>query len=1157
MKQVWSRTVVLMVILMMAFSFSSLAASKPQSKGKHAALKGPNVVYRAMAYSFPDETARPGIVETIGQTRVPIGSISYASGPLSPGVIFGNTWYEHQQNGSMGRMIEVGPHVSGSGYAIVHMGWMYLPDKQALGEYRTYAYAAYRSADHTLLAPVYLQTEGEEYGGYVNVDASLDNRAVVGGHNDQGDGFQPHFYFDGGPGFGTFPNEERIPDSTAGYDQISGFEACWPKFFFQYGTDTVFHALAQISGPEAQWAIMYYRKVGFEGSPDYEWDYPPYVVDSVPTMAHDIIGQKLGDRVAMAWTATLPYGEPTCDTCSGLSVYNGFLVGEMDNDVYYQQSSDQGASWQPRVNLTKVPIGEAGYKAYADLTMLYDSQDNLHIVWPACPWPADLCWDEGGFCFTEDWFLDNARLFHWSENVPYIRAIASQVYYPDPEHYWVDSCGSGAWSLRITKPTLSECNGRLYVIWAQFNDPGRGLVDDCAAWGLDESYAAGAANGDIYYSGSADWGMTWSFYYNLTNSYSAGCDPKFTEDCDSDNWPSMNRLGRMKDPMEDWSQSVVVDPSGGAYGNDYYLDIMYVNDADAGAVIFGEGSWTDSPMKWFRIPCTELPVAIPCPVVHPWSIGPPFHIMEGESYDTALYIENLSNSDIAYTVTVEEDNGPAGWLAVSGLDGMVEWGLYNVDTGTIHLNQNGIITTGGTYWGRIIIDFPAVPCTDTTEIELWVFDVPPPPVWWDTLSTSCLSLTINNVANMGNGGKGRVNMDYYDAGDCDTTANIYMYDGSPFIGRIDGDDTLFSWSIYGTSYWDVEAFRSVRSPIPVKYCDDLDAEVYQTGYFVDQDSMYAAEKIWLAPQSDCNFIIQYMRVWSWDGIAHNDLMIGEAIDWDVPWDYLAADTFQTNWCVNFAGLDGARKLLYQQGYEAYGEGSDTLYPFNCQYNDARFAGNAFIESYLNGSQRATYPYSGLVGELDVIQVTKGFDKGLLYQEMILSGLRVTDSLEDLATFMCYEPELDLGADDVYEVVVVLATIQEGTLADFQAIIDDAVAWYNANGGMSMFADDNSDGQIDICQGCCVTMGKFYNTGGPFTILDLDDWIEWLLRNPGVLPGPDCPAQLDIVDSSVCVWAGNMCIYPDGLVDILDLDAWIECLLRNPLIECPSTCPEGY
>ena len=204
-------------------------------------------------------------------------------------------------------------------------------------------------------------------------------------------------------------------------------------------------------------------------------------------------------------------------------------------------------------------------------------------------------------------------------------------------------------------------------------------------------------------------------------------------------------------------------------------------------------------------------------------------------------------------------------------------------------------------------------------------------------------------------------------------------------------------------------------------------------------------------------------------------MIGEAIDWDIPYDYRDDDTAAATWDVcNYGGADPVRALLYQQGYEATWD--DGVEGEDCQENSDRFGGSAFIESYFNGSFAAGGPYSGFVGENDSLQTATGFYAGRLYYDLAQSGFTATDSIEDLHTAMCFTPSLDLGATDYYEVVTVLATVHEGTLADLQANIDAGKAWYTANGGMTIFADVNRDGGIDLCESCCQIMGDLNDDG---------------------------------------------------------------------------------
>jgi hypothetical protein len=698
--------------------------------------------------------------------------------------------------------------------------------------------------------------------------------------------------------------------------------------------------------------------------------------------------------------------------------------------------------------------------------------------------------------------------------------------------------------------SVSECDGKLYCMWGQFNDVPNGIVDDCSQWSYDNQWAGGA-NADLWVSVSSDAGMTWDRQRNLTNSYTPHCDPAVGDDCQSDYWPSMARWGRQVETGEDWSGAVIVDPSGGTYTGDFYLDIQYVNDLDAGGIGFGdEGTWTYNPIKWFRIPCVD---PIPAPIMtFQWQdLGDPCYVKPGMSLDTSLLLENIGNTELTYTVSVIEDDGPAGWLGVSGFSGSIPSGLAGTEIGMVHLNVGGIISTTGNYFGRLHFEGnDSYNLPKDIEIELIVADTLISTTWdyvTATLSTDAsngVSLTVSNNGNMGHDGRGKYNMDFY-PDDCDTTAIVYMYDGSPLIGWIDGADTVFNYSIWSQIYIMQHGLRPQGGEFETRHCGVIDAEVYQTGTFTTQDSTLGMEKIYVAPQGEGPFIVEYLRVWSYDGATHDGLVLGEAIDWDIPTDFLVEDTNQDVTAANNGGFDPTRDLLYSVGFEAYGAGSDTLYPFNCQDNDDRYGGSAFIESCLNGTQHADYPHGGYVVENDSTQASFGFEHGPLYQTMMQSGFTATDSTKDLHTVFTYEDDMSIGPDDVYEVVSVIATVQNGALADLQTTIDAAAAWYTANGGMTMFEDANEDGQIDVCFGCCATMGKFYQDGDPFSILDIDNFTEWLLRNPGGPPDYDCLEEVDVSGPTVGV--------PNGTVSILDLDYMIGYLLRYEypdLGECP-------
>lgn len=1118
-------TILLVSLLLVAFLAMTAFAAKvnQDQKGRHGrAMLGDKDAKTILAYSFADESTKPNGTKA----RLPLGAVT-ASSQISPGITFGTSWYDQQHNGSIGRMIETGPHSGETGSeTIVHMGWMYLESDDLAGP-RGYAYSCYNTDGGALLPPVVLLRAGGR-GGYVNVDVTPDNRAIVGGHyydsttcEDQVEFtdfgvYAAHMFFDGGPGYATFPNYTRVPDSVQEWGSVNTWEAIWPKFFLQFGTDTVLHVVANQAELSDKQGSEYFRCVGFEG--DGVWDYPPYIMDTVQDIAVDVKGQRNGDKIVITWFAGLPYQEPTCDTCSGEAVgYEGLLLSQMDNDIYYQESLDQGATFLPKVNMTKVPIGAAAYKPFCDASSLYDSDENLHIIWHAIPWAEDTCiYNDGpGFCFQDDWHTKSARLMHWSENVPYIRPIADQVF--DVDHEVWDSCFAGAWNATISKPTISECDGNLYAIWVQFNDGKQGVINDCAEWAWKKDDPFGSANGDVWVSVSEDMGMTWDYQRNLTNSYTPHCDPDKAGDCASDHWPSMSGVGRLNQSSEDWSGAVIVDPSGGSYTGDYYLEVMYVEDMEAGICVQDEGGYTNNNFNWFRLPCVD---PVPAPLfTSEWSYyGDPNYCKPGESAAITLQIENIGNTVLTYTHVVVGD-----WLGVTGFSGSLPSGLDGIEVGDLVLNQTNMTATGN-YFGTITFDgndpknLPAV-----IEIELIIADTIVAPSR-DTVSTNVLSLVTSNCGNIGSDGDGRLNMDFFDYGDCDTLrGEVYLYDGSPLIGRIlPGPDTLFNWKIWGTSYFNEAGFRPQGGELPTMVCG-FGAEVFQGGTFTTQDSCLGVQQIMVAPE-DQTFILQYLKIWSFDGGTHDNVMIGEGIDWDIPTDFKLDDTGQQMAATNFGAADGPRGLVYCQGVEEPWDDDTLNSVYDCTDNSRRFGGNAFVESYLNDAYRTSSPYSGFCGENDSLQTDDGFFHGKLWMEMAASGLRGTDSVEDLHTVLTYEKELDFGASDVYEVVTVLATIYDGSLADFQAVVDAGKTWYHDNGGMDMFDDFLDDegnptpnGIIDVCEGCCRNMGNFYQTDGGgnplpdpellFNAADIDDFINWQYNYPQ--RDPDCFDEIDV------------------------------------------------
>lgn len=1090
------RISLIIVTLIAFFAVSLSAANKPLEKKKRG-IK----IDRTELAKPADESVRDNNQDVNQSSST---HSVYGTSSISPGVTVGHTWYDYQQNGSMGRMVDHGPHSGVNGYQKVYFGWMDLPG--AVLAYRHYSYNYYDAQNGSWGGPHDIQGP-DEYAGYVGVDVTPDNQIVIGGHDDMGSGYAPTIYSDL---FSFYSCWTRVEDSTMEYGGTPGQQALWPKIRIQYGSDTVIHVIAQISsGGGAEPALYYFRSTGgfgyceFSGPPG-PWDYPPYIVDTNYTVSHDIAASRTSDKVAIVWLANLNYDNNgvqyppgLCDTCSGESP----IHIHYDNDVYYQISNDQGLTWQPRVNVTKNRLGEAGFRPYTDLSALIDTDDNLHILYSAVYWPADPLSDGWGF---------NSRLFHWSENNPFIRTVADANWDPT-------ICTPGAWNINISKMSVSECDGKIYALWTQFNDGNNGIFDDCAAWAT-QSNNAGAANGELWLSVSSDGGLTWDDARNLTNSYTPNCNPSIGYPCESDNWPSMERYGSQEQAGEDWSGAVVVDPSG-SYGGNNYLNVQYIHDPDAGGMIQGEGSWQLADVNWFRLACVE-PVPNPQLSFNPNNISDPTWTQPGIEKDIDLTLENNGNVGLSYSVSVEEDNGQPGWLGYSGLSGSVPAGLSNIETGTLRLNKSGVETSDPiVLHGRLIFTSNAPSSPDTLEVSLIVAsDVQNLVI--DTLYTSCLALAFSNNGNYGHQGEGGVNLDWtYSGTDCDTTADVYLYDGSPIIMWVNGNDTVGYWSMYGDSWYGSHSFRPIGEPSHGYACDFMWSK---TGVFITQDSTIGLEQSWFATyQQECDFIIKKLKVWSFDGQAHNGLRIGEAVDWDIPSD-------SSN--LNTSGFDFSRNLIYQSGAEfdsddTLNDGSINPQGNDCIDADRRFGGIAFYGSFLNASGDYTNPYntdvfSAYTSENDRYVFPNGnFLPGELWQNMNYQGFSVSDSTKDLHTVMCYEPNLNLGVLDTLEFYTIYASVYDGTITDLQTIIDSASNWI-----------PNS---FWIPASCCCGISGDINGDGGIDIADLVYFVNYAFAGG---PVPDCLEEADCDG--------------DGTIDIED----IVCLITYMFGDGPEPSP---
>lgn len=312
---------------------------------------------------------------------------------------------------------------------------------------------------------------------------------------------------------------------------------------------------------------------------------------------------------------------------------------------------------------------------------------------------------------------------------------------------------------------------------------------------------------------------------------------------------------------------------------------------------------------------------------------------------------------------------------------------------------------------------------------------------WDTVATSCLNLVVGNDGNYGNQGEYGATMDFAYSGDCDPNAVVYLYDGAPVICYTSGLDTVASYSMYGRKYFNLVDDK--RDMVPTVTTADYD--VFETGTFVTRDSSIMIDLTWWAPKNvdSCNFIIQAMAVSSYDGLNHDGLYIGNAIDWDIPSD---------NSVDNIGGFDVSRRLIYQHGYEFDGSG--------CQPNDARFGGMALLGFgyYLNDSclvDTSSGPYGAYTASnVDFVYPTNAFVPSELLDNMSQTGYNIGGDYEDQHSVLTSLGNFNLLSADILVVYTVLSTVQNGTVSNLINNVDKAKKWFDSHLRSS-------------CGGCCV------------------------------------------------------------------------------------------
>ena len=272
----------------------------------------------------------------------------------------------------------------------------------------------------------------------------------------------------------------------------------------------------------------------------------------------------------------------------------------IDEDVFYFESED-GVTWDFNnpVNITN--FGQPGHpmsnevRAWTTVNMIYDTNDQLHIAYSSIKNQTTL--------------TGESIIWHWSEATGHTKIVGELAFggpyaYNDP----------GGWHSCWDLPCLAyDANGVMYCSWEQCTTPGDASAADFGNW-------------DVYVAYSEDNGETWSAPVNVTDTQSPGAAAGA---CMSEGWPTCAR---------------VVDD---------YIHILYIEDKDAGGVVQTEGTWTENPVIYLKVPVADIQtdVAIDmAPTTYPIVIP-----ASGGTFDFIVTLNNNSANQVIFDGYIEAD----------------------------------------------------------------------------------------------------------------------------------------------------------------------------------------------------------------------------------------------------------------------------------------------------------------------------------------------------------------------------------------------------------------------------------------------------------------------------------------------------------------------
>ncbi len=447
-------------------------------------------------------------------------------------------------------------------------------------------------------------------------------------------------------------------------------------------------------------------------------------------------------------------------------------------------------------------------------------------------------------------------------------------------------------------------------------------------------------------------------------------------------------------------------------------------------------------------------------------------VRSGEEVTFADFaIHNLGSDTLHITdIYVNEIQGPAGFVEISPTSMDID--SQGVGYFDVVLNPGGYINAPGTSVAleaevfiesndpdEPLISFPInTVVTDTVE-----------PIAWDTVVTGMdIALAVANNGNAGNICMGGVNMDYSRADECQPGVSIYLSRLTPIIMH---DANNYSWTplAWERSYRPYN-LQPVTDVTGAKKGQGAGFDQYRTNTFVSSDSAIGGVKHWVAPGEQVSYVIEKWEVFSFDGLSHTGVAVGEWIDWDIPADYFKINEGDFVWDV------GQVQFLYQYGYESGPEG--------CMENDRRFGASGLLGYYTSGEYASdtAVNHTGIWGAhvlLDSSFSEVGVDDTFLPDSVWghfqnPGFLAASGEIGDMQMLLNYGFH-DILPGDTLVIWTIHASVYDGDLAELQAIMDSAYVWYRTNrskvgefascgqytGGITGNANCSTDGKLTL------------------------------------------------------------------------------------------------